>query len=517
MPRQQVPAEYRGFRTAGIRLNEEILPELESHRTEKLGDTLTAIHQFDKAHLVMLAEEGLIDVRDAAAMLRALREMEDEGVSEARFRVQGGMHSGEQYLIRGLGEDVGGRIHLGRSSGDLGAVGRRIATRDHFIVTMERINTFRGVLAELAPGYADVVMPGYTHTQNAQPTSFGHWMTMWMCVLGRDFDRLLACFDRVNTSPAGAAILAGSEFPLNRERTARLLGFDGPIPHTMDAILSHDAECLEAMSVMTIHTANMARLADDLQLWFSSEFGFVDLPDRFCGTSSIMMQKRNPYFCEATKAVSESAAGGLTTALMVEKGSTGLPVAGRKATEAALWAAFAGADRRLDEAVMVFRELTVDRDRMLEVVRRFWAQGADVAGALVSELGLPWRTAHQIVGILVRHSVERNIPPLETTTEMLDEAAVEYSGKPVGLSPEALAAALDPEESVRRRTLYGGPAPSALERELQEFAGVLEADVRRAERARAGVAGGARELEAAIDRIVDAEAPVSGDGRTPAP
>ncbi|MFC5834819.1 argininosuccinate lyase [Nonomuraea insulae] len=502
MPRQQIPSEYRGFRTAGIRLTEEILPELESHRTEKLGDTLPAIHQFDKAHLVMLAEERLIELDAAAAILRAIREMEREGVSEARFRVQGGMHSGEQYLIRNLGEEVGGRIHLGRSSGDLGAVGRRIATRDHLLDTMEKINGFRAVLIELAPAYADVVMPGYTHAQNAQPTSFGHWLSMWVCVLGRDFDRLRQCYERVNMSPAGAGILAGSEFPLNRDRTAELLGFDRPIPHTMDAILSHDAECMEAMSVMAIHTANMARLADDLQLWFSSEFGFVDLPDRFCGTSSIMMQKRNPYFCEATKAVSETTAGGLFTALMVEKGSTGLPVAGRKATESALWAAFTGAQRRLDEAIMVFRELRVDAERMLDVVGRFWAQGADVAGAIVREKGLPWRTAHQIVGILVRHSFERNVPPLETTVEMLDEAGVEYFGKPVGLSPEALAAALDPRASVHARTLYGGPAPSALERELGEFAHALNAARRVVERAREHVANGARELEKAIDRIV---------------
>lgn len=508
MPRQQESAQYRGFRTAGIRLTEDILPELESHRTEKLGDTLTAIHQFDKAHLTMLAEQNLIDGADAATMLRALRDMEAEGVPEVRFRVQGGMHSGEQFLIRTLGEEVGGRIHLGRSSGDLGAVGRRIATRDHLLDLVEGINEFRAVLLELAPAYAEVVMPGYTHTQNAQPTTFGHWMTMWACVLERDVDRLLGCYGRVNVSPAGAGILAGSEFPLDRERTAFLLGFDRPVPHTMDAILSHDSECLEAMSVLTIHTANVARLADDLQLWFSSEFGFVDLPDRFCGTSSIMMQKRNPYFCEAAKAVSEAAAGGMTTALMVEKGSTGLPVAGRRLIEGAQWAGFAGARRRLGEAVSVFRELTVDADRMLEVVRRYWAQGADVAGALVRERGLPWRSAHQIIGIVVRYTEERGLSPMQTTVELIDEAAVEYFGHPVGLPAEALDTALDPVQNVAARTLFGGPAPVALRRELVGFAETLEADVLRCRTARDHVEAGAAELERAIDRIL-ADHPVA--------
>ncbi|ANY08319.1 argininosuccinate lyase [Pseudonocardia sp. HH130630-07] len=450
----------------------------------------------------MLAERDLVGRAEVAAMLHALREMEAEGVAEARFRVQGGMHSGEQYLIRALGEDVGGRIHLGRSSGDLGAVSRRIATRDHLLDLVDAINGFRAVLVELAPRYAEVVMPGYTHTQNAQPTTFGHWMTMWCCVLERDVDRLLACYGRVNVSPAGAGILAGSEFDLDRERTSYLMGFDGPAPHTMDAILSHDAECLEAMSVLTIHTANMARLADDLQLWFSSEFGFVDLPDRFCGTSSIMMQKRNPYFCEAAKAVSEAAAGGMTTALMVEKGSTGLPVAGRRLIEAAQWSGFSGARRRLEEAVSVFRELTVDADRMLEVVARFWAQGADVAGALVRERGLPWRSAHQIIGIVVRYTEERGIPPMETTVELIDEAAVEYFGRPVGLPAGALRTALDPVQNVRARTLFGGPAPSAMQRELAGFATTLDADTRRCAEARERVRAGAEELERAIDRIL---------------
>ncbi|MGH3279855.1 MAG: argininosuccinate lyase [Trebonia sp.] len=481
---------------------EEVLPSLEPHRTEKMGATTLAIHEFDKAHLVMLIEEGLIPAEDGIAMLRGLRQMEAEGIEAARLRVQGGKHSGEQYLIRLLGEEVGGRIHLARSSGDLGETGRRITARDYLMETMVRLNELRSVLIELAPRYADAVMPGYSHGQNAQSTSYGHWLSMWAFVFGRDFERTKALYERMNRSPAGAAILNGTEFPINRARTAELLGFSTAIPHTMDAIMSHDVDCLEAAAVLAIHTANLTRLAEDIELWFSSEFGFIDLPDRFCGTSSIMMQKRNPYLSEEVKAVSASSAGALTTAFLVEKGSTGLAILERKATDLALGEMFRGTHRWLRHTCELLPEIRVNTDRMVQVAGTYWAQAADVAGALVTEKGLPWRTAHQIVGIFVRLSEDRGVEPLNTTSELLDEAAVEYYGKPVGLSDAALRDALDPRVGVARRSLLGGPAPEAMRRELVFAAGELAAGTGYVETEKKRLAAAHDALEHAVDALI---------------
>ena len=335
MVRQQIHTEYRGFRTAGIRLLEEPLENLKVHDSQKAARILYAVHMFDKAHLVMLTEEKLIPFEDGAAMLRALREMEAEGVEKVRLEVQGGKHSGEQYLIRRLGEEVGGRIHLGRSSGDLGEVSIRIVQRDQILAVLRKVNEFREVLLKTAKQHFHTVMPGYTHGQHAQPLTYGQQFLAWVSVLERDFQRLAKLFDRVNESPAGAAIMTGSDFPINRHRTAELLGFDRPIKNTLDAILSHDV-LLEHHAALAILHANLTRWAEDLMLWGTNEFDLIDIPDRFCGTSSIMMQKKNPYSTQEIKGAGAEAVGALVTALFVEKNPTGTPILDRQYSHQAL-------------------------------------------------------------------------------------------------------------------------------------------------------------------------------------
>lgn len=501
MVRRQPSESYRGFRTAGIRMNEEMLPELQSHRTGKVTESLAGFHAFDKAQLVMLTEEGLIPEQDGIAMLRALREMEAIGIEKARAEAEGGMHSGEQYLIRKLGEDVGGRIHLGRSSGDLGQIGKRYPMRAHLLRVLEELNRFRATLLRLSAEHADTVMPGYTHGQHAQPTTYGHWLAMWAQVFGRDFDRGAELYRRVNQSPTGAAILTGSNFPINRHRTAELMGFDEPIPNTMDAILSQDT-ALECASVLAIHASNMGRLADDLMLWSTSEFGMIDVPDRFCGTSSIMMQKKNPQAPQEVKGVAAEALGTVVLVGMANKGSTGLPQLEHKYSDHAFWSLFKEVIRNLDWMRELLAAAEIDRERMLASAGAHWAQATDVAGSLVREKGLPWRTAHQIVGILVRHSHERGFAPSETTPELIDEAAIEYMGEPVHLSAEALADALNPAVFVAGRTLYGGPAPEALHRELGQLETKLHADEAFVQEKRAQIQEAEAKLEHAIDTLV---------------
>jgi len=500
---QQDSRGYSGFRRPGVRLNEELLPALAEHRTEKLGDTLEAIHTFDKAHLVMLVERGLIPRADGVAMLRELRAMEAEGILAVRMRVQGGSHSAEQYLIRVLGEAVGGRIHLGRSSGDLSEVGRRYTIRQHLLRHMGNLNRFRRVLVEIAPQHLSTVMPGFTHGQDAQPTTFGHWLSMWACVFERDFARAGALYQRVNQSPAGAGILCGSDFDLDRERTSQLLGFDGPLRNTMDAILSHDAVLLETASVLMIHASSMARLAEDFELWFSSEFSFIDMPDRYCDTSSIMAQKRNPLFSEEVKATAAAVYGGLTTAIAVESGPTGLAMNEHRATQSALWSNFAEIDQRLNEAIGLLPEITVNKARMLAVANDTWTQAADLAGGIVRLRGLPWRTAHQIVAILVRLSYERDIKPREVTPTLLDEAAMLYWDRPLRLSESELRDLLLAERSVERRTLLGGPAPEAASRELAILTDRLNGDEGTHAEAVQHVESAARELERSISLLLE--------------
>jgi argininosuccinate lyase len=501
--KKQKQTEYRGYRTAGIRLSEELLPNIVGHSSQHEQPQLYTYHMFDKAHLVMLAEENLIPQKDAALMLANLREMETEGIEKVRLAVGGGMHSGEQYLIRKLSEDIGGRIHLGRSSGDLGKVGFRIKQRDNLLELMDAVNGFRRLLLKVAAKHVDTVMPGYTHGQHGQPLTFGHQMLAWAAALTRNFKRFESALDRLNLSPAGAAAMTGTNFPLNRHRTAELLGFEKPCENTLDATHSSD-DILELFSVIAILHADLTRWADDIIFWTGSEVGMVTIPDRFCGTSSIMMQKKNAYAMGHIRGAAASTIGGLMTAFFVEKGATGLSGFSRnRYSQPVLLSAFDSLFRDLSWLTELVPALEVNKEIMRQRAGAFWAQATDVAGAIVRHKDLSWRTAHQIVGILVRLSHERGIKPSEVDTKLLDEAAVEYMGEPIGLSEEVIQKACDPVEFVKGRTLYGGPAPSESRRQIKIHKKTLKRDEEIVIRIRRQLSAASQKLEKAIDEIIN--------------
>lgn len=332
-------------------------------------------------------------------MLRALREMEKEGVERVRLESGGGFHSAEKYLIQKLGEIVGGRIHLGRSSGDLGVVARRIHQRDKLLIILEKVNESREALLTTALRYTTTVMPSYTFGQHAQPVTLGHTYAAWATMLARDFQRIEGAYGRINTSAAGAVIVSGTEFPINRQRTAELLGFDGVRENTQDAILPHD-DLFESFTVLTLLGDNLSRWASDLEMWSTSEFALIDIPDRFCGSSSVMPQKKNPNVLQNIRGAAADCLGGLITALQGLKGPTGFPILERHYVEATLRRAFDNTAQNLQWMTEMIPALKVNEGLMLERAGAFWAQATDIAGALVREKGMPWRSAHQITGIL---------------------------------------------------------------------------------------------------------------------
>jgi argininosuccinate lyase len=346
-------------------------------------------------------------------------------------------------------------------------------------------------------------MPGATHMQHAQPTTLGHWAAMWDQVFGRDFDRTLALLQRVNASPAGAAIMTGSDFPVDRERTAQLLGFDRVLTNTLDAVQSTD-DLFEAAAVAAITGADIARLAADLQLFFSTELRYVDVPDRYCGTSSIMPQKRNPAWMGAAKAAGGQALSTLVAALaMGNNGPTGAPIQERNAAERILHDTWATLTVRLREGAELLRAVVPDVDRLAALTAQHWAAASDLAGVIVRERALDWRSAHQVVGVVVRLCEERDVAPRAVTTALVDEAAVLYMNEALGLDQTAIDEALDPAACVRRRTGIGGPAPERHLAQLDQDAIALDHDQRRVDEIKAQLAAAARGLESAIDRILD--------------
>lgn len=495
-------SEYKGYRSAGIRLKEEILSDIDTGSSRNEPHHIYACHMFDKAHIVMLAEENLIPLKHAAQMLECFRKIKSEELLDTLIGVGGGIHSGEQYLVRKLSHEIGGKIHLGRSSGDLDKVALKITIRNKILTIIDALNSFRKILLTVAKQNVDTIMPGYTHGQPAQPLTFGHQLLYWATALSRDFDRLKSVFHRVNSSPAGAGILTGSNFSLNRNRTSDLLGFDNPCENTIDAVHCPD-DILETFSVIGILHTNLSRWADDIIFLSTPEIGMLDIPDRLCSISSMLPQKKNPVALEHIRGSAANTLGGLITAFHGESGQTGLGIYSRyHYSKPSIDRALNYVARDIKWMAAIISDIKVNKDLMKKKAGAFWATASDLASALVKYKDLPWRTAHQIVCIFVRLSLEKGISRSEVDSALLDEAAIEYTGNAIGLEENILKKFLDPVETVKLKNLYGGPAADECLRSIKRMMETLNMDVSYAMNIRNKIIGASYNLEKAIDNII---------------
>jgi argininosuccinate lyase len=500
---KQESSKYRGFRTPGIRLGEEMLPQLSKLYAGRTQIFLPASHAFDLAHTLMLVERGILEKEVGRKILKCIRGMEEEGIVEARTRVGGGLHSGEHYAIRALGEEIGGQFHVGRSSGDLSSVAINWVEREKLLAAMEAINRLRRVLIELAREHTDSILPGYSFGQHAQPMTLAHLWLSWATTLARDFERHLGAFRRVNVSAAGAAIMVGSDFELDRQRTSELLGFDAPHENCADAILELTPDdILEVPMVFAQVYHSMAKWADDIIQWSTVEYDFVRVPDRFCNTSSIMMQKKNVIGPAEVKGASAEAIGCVVAAYHALKGTTGLPITERYYALETLWRVGDNLVRHLEWFCELLPALHVNKEHLFERAWRHWATATDLASLLVRERGLAWRSAHQIIGIVVRLCEERGLGPADVTPELVDEAAVLYHGEPVRITQEQIRESLDPRRFIHARTLQGGPAPAESMRQADLFEGRLGEDEGTVAAIRNQLASAAETLTRAVDELV---------------
>jgi argininosuccinate lyase len=447
-----------------------------------------AVHRFDKAHLVMLAEQGIVSAAAAAAGLRALLEMEatgPEGLEAARAATQAGNHAGEVFLVRRLGMEVGGYIHAGRSSWDLGGIANRLPLRGGVLEVMAALNDYRQALLDVAAAHVETVMPYYTHGQHAQPTTLAHHLHAFVCAAERDFRRLEGAYQTVDVSQAGAAAGTATRFPVSRERTAALLGFAAVSTNTRDSSYNQDY-IWETAAAVSLVAASLGFLADELILWCGQEYQLIRFADRWCHTSSIMTHKRNPTAAEAVQAVRKRLGGRAPVSY------TGPEV--REAMGEVI--------RALRLLAGIVSTMHVDAAQMRRQASAYWDQAPDLAAVLVQERGLNWRMAHQVVGILVRLAEEAGIAPAEATPDLLDRAAVLFLGRPVGLSAAALARALDAAACVRTRTATGSPGPDEMRRQIARSRDLLAADRRRVAERRARLDAADRALDEAVQAVV---------------
>lgn len=458
----------------------------------------------DQAHTVMLVEQGILDRRQGAAILGVLCGIAAGGPEKLNADPNRGsfLLQVEAELARELGEDVGGRMHTGRSRIDQGATVRRLYKRGGMLRVMEHVLVLRAALLTQAAQHRRTVMPGYTHMQHAQPWIFGHYLHSMAVRLDEDFHRLTEAYARLNRCPLGAVGLAGTSWPLDRERTAALLGFNGLIENSR---LAREAwYAAEAAAALSFVMGTLNDLATDLHVWSSWEFALVETDDAFCGTSSIFPQKKNPSALEAIKQASGGAIQWLGQAMATFRGEGSGDQAIRELPM--LDTALARTDAMLELAAAVVETLTVHEARMREVASGNWSTASNLADTLVRDAGISYRQSHHVVGRLVRLCLNDGVAPSSTTGALVDLAAQQTIGRSLGLSDAAVRTALDVDSFVRTRVTRGSIAPSEVDRMLTEAEQELGDDRAWLGAEQARLAGAGKALDAAVAGIIDGSA-----------
>ena len=389
-----------------------------SEPTDAFVEAFTASIGFDQrlydeditgsiAHARMLARVGVITDDEARKIVRGLEDIRadiERGDLAWSVELEDVHMNIEARLIDRIG-DVGKKLHTGRSRNDQVATDIRLYMRRAVDTLIGEANRLRRGLVDLAEAEADTVMPGFTHLQVAQPVSFGHHLLAWHDMLERDVERLIDTRKRINIMPLGSAALAGTSYPLDRDWVAKELGFDGISENSLDAVSDRDfqIEFLSAASILMMH---LSRMSEELVLWTSAQFNFIELPDRFCTGSSIMPQKKNPDVPELVRGKTGRVYGHLISLLTLMKSQ---PLAYNKDNQEDKEPVFDAIDT-LAGSLRAFADMIPaiqpNRERMREAARQGFSTATDLADYLVRR-GVPFRDAHEIVGRAVRHATEQ--------------------------------------------------------------------------------------------------------------
>jgi argininosuccinate lyase len=422
-----------------------------------------------KAHAAMLAATGIITAEEGDAIARGLDAIgaEIEAGSFAFSRALEDIHLNIESRLAELIGPVAGKLHTARSRNDQVATDFRLYVRDEIAEIKALLRALQRALAEKALAHAATVMPGFTHLQAAQPVTFGHHCLAYVEILARDQGRFEDAATRLNECPLGAAALAGTSFPVDRDLTAAALSFARPCANSLDAVSDRDF-VLETLAAASIAATHLSRLAEEIVLWTSPQFGFARLSDRYSTGSSIMPQKRNPDAAELIRGKTGRIAGAFFALLMVMKG---LPLAYAKDMQEdkePLFDALGALKLGLAAMAGMVGDLEPDPRAMKEAANRGHATATDLADWLVREAGLPFREAHQITGRIVALADQRGCELSRLSIEDLQSVEPRIT--------EAVCGVLDVLSSVKSRTSFGGTAPNNVKREAKRWIKRLNSD-----------------------------------------
>ncbi|WP_066369411.1 argininosuccinate lyase [Neobacillus fumarioli] len=438
--------------------------------TNKLVEEFTASIPFDQklakediagslAHVQMLGECGIIPMEDAEKIkqgLHSIKEMIDR--NEVEFLIEDeDIHMNiEKLLIEKIGP-TGGKLHTGRSRNDQVATDMHLYLRTKTTDLIKLVEDVQKALIQQAKEHIDTLIPGYTHLQRAQPVSFAHHLMAYFWMFERDKERLIDSLKRINWLPLGSGALAGTTFPINRDRVAELLGFETIYPNSMDAVSDRDF-ILEFLSIGSIIMTHISRLSEELVLWSSQEFQFIELDDSFCTGSSIMPQKKNPDVPELLRGKTGRTYGNLIGLLTVLKG---LPLAYNKDLQEDKEGMFDTAETlegSLKLLAPMIKSMTVNKDVMRKAINHDFSNATDIADYLVTK-GLPFREAHEVIGKIVLYAIQSNKFLLNLKLEEYQQFS--------SLFGEDIYEVLAPEHVVSVRNSFGGTSPEQVSEQIK--------------------------------------------------
>jgi argininosuccinate lyase len=461
---------------------------------------LTPLMRIHYAHLVMLTEQGIVAREHARTLRTALdglsvadvRSVTYDGTCEDLFFFV------DRLIVQTCGPEIAGRLHTARSRNDIDMTMYRMQQRERLLAVLAASVRLREVFLALADVHRETVFAAHTHTQPAQPTTIAHYLHAAVEQFERDGARLRAAYASTNRNPLGACAITGTGFPIDRDRTSELLGFDGTTGNTYGSIATVDY-LLEGVSAVAVLLTGLGRILQDLLLWCTREFGYLRLGDEFVQCSSIMPQKRNPVALEHARGISSKAVGQAGAILLtVHNTPFGDIVDTEDDLQPLVFTMFTDAERAVRLVSAAMATATFDRDRLAERAEQGWITVTELADTLTRDQGVPFKTSHAIATRLVAEAGKR---PTEPRSRLLHDVSLSILGRAIDYDEPALTELLSARHFIDVRRTPGGPAPAETARAIARSRELLAEDTNWLSEAQGKLHGADQRLTEAAQRI----------------
>jgi argininosuccinate lyase len=423
-----------------------------------------------KAHVIMLSEQSIISDVEKNKILSAINEIEEKDYSHLKYNPQFEdlFFTVEKQLEEMLGSELAGKIHTARSRNDICICEFRMALREKAVIVLEHINELRNVLLALCKEHIETIMPAYTHTQPAQPTTLCHYLLSFSDCLSRDFERFCKAADQVNKSPMGAAAITTTGFPISRERVCDLLNFDSIVENSYDCIAGSDYLMEFAAALMILNTS-LSKFIKDILDFCTNEFKAFRLSDPYVQISSIMPQKRNPSSLEHCRPLIGKALGEAKIIFDTQYNTPyGDIVDSEEEIQEHIYMSVNFTSRAINTISNVLGTVEVNKELLLERCKTTFITVTELADTLVRDGGLPFRKAHHLTSVIVKKILSEGLTPNDITADFINEASRVTLGSEIKLSVEDVKRALDPVNFVTIRDIIGGPSPIETRRMLKD-------------------------------------------------